>query len=98
MFPVKIVESSRHAAEPLSRINQHRLRRLELFAGLKLPLEILRVNPHNHSNLVELVVLYGNLKITGVHKMHGVNLALLLAGSLCNQSRKRMVLMAGLSP
>ncbi len=98
MASVKIMEIAAHPAKPFPGVSQDHLRRLKILTGGKHPAKLLRVDAHHHPYTVKLVHLDLRQEVSGIHKMHGVYLSLLLVGARRNQRHKRMFLMAGFSP
>ena len=78
MVSVEVMERPRHAAEPCVRVNEHRLRRIKRSSRLQLPLKRLRMNAHDHTDLIKRVLLHFCEEIPGIYKMHGVDLAAVL--------------------
>ena len=98
VFSVKIVEGAGHFPKALSGISHHHLGCLELRSRHQLPAEILRIDSHHHTDLLIGILLHLHPEISGVYKMHGIDLPCLLGGSRCLQRHKGVILMACLSP
>ena len=96
MLFVQSVERARHRIKSPVRVDHDDLRRLEALAGLQLPAEILRVDPHRHAHAVKLRHLRLCAEIPGIHEVHRVDLTVLLRGIFVHQRQERVILMAGL--
>ena len=98
VISVKIMETAAHLRKPLSRICADHFRRLKAFPGRKIPGKLLSVDTHHHSHTVELVYLRLSQKITGINKMHRINLSLLSGSTRRDKRYKGVLLMARLPP
>ena len=94
MTAVQIMEGLRHLSKSRIRINHYHLRCLECLACFQFPFKSFRVNSHNHANRIKFRHFCLRHKITGIHKMHGIDFTHILIGSRCHQCQKRMLLMA----
>ena len=98
MVSIQIVKVPGHAADTLCRIQADDLRRLKALPRHKLPAEILRMDPHHGTNAAKLTLLDLRQKISGIDKVHSIDIARLLRGRRALPCDKGMLLMTGLSP
>ena len=78
VFPVKIMQISRHRAKSRSRVCHHHLRCLKLLVRLKPPLKILRMNTHENSQAVKLIFLNLCKKISRIYKAKSIHMSCIL--------------------
>ena len=83
MIAVEIMEGSGHCAKSARRIYHNYFRSLKGFARIQLPAKVLRMNSHDHTKLVKLIVLYHSLKVTGIYEIHCINFTVIVIGTLC---------------
>ena len=94
MTAVQIMEGLCHLPKSRIRINHYHFRCLERLACFQFPFKSFWMDSHNHANCIKFRHFCLRHKITGIHKMHGIDFPHILIGSRCHQCQKRMLLMA----
>ncbi len=97
MLTIKIMVGPGHFSKALCREGHNNLRGLEALAGPQIPGEFLLADTHDHPNGIKLGLLHLADKVSGIYKMHGIYLALLLISSRCHKGNEGVFLVAGFS-
>jgi len=81
--------------QPVSAVGHHGFRYDKDFSGIQRIRKLLRLQPHQHSVLPELVFFHFRLKSSAVYKGHGITCPCIFCCSLFCQNQKWTVLMTG---